>query len=328
MATKQNDPSFFITSTHRIIFPHLDAPHKFEDEDGKEDNEPKYDCTWLIPYNHPDAQAIMIAMQQMHAAEALSKFKGMPFDQIGQPDGIWNPLRVGDHYADKMIARGKDASLYEAYRGHYFLKATAGVEYPPIVYMQLDGDTRGRHEVMDIKREIYSGCYARGVLKGLAWANKGKYGFSWFINSACKTAEGPKLGGFSASADDYDVADTTDRNTLLPGEKPAAPVGFTMPGANLQKTQGVPPPVAQRPALPGMQPAAPVFTPPMAAPQQPAYAVPQPAYQAPAVFNTPMYAPPQPMAPPVNMPPAPMYAEYEGRTTVSFDGGANWEYAQ
>jgi hypothetical protein len=315
MATKQNDPSFFILSTHRIMFPHLDVPHKFQDDDDKEDSEPKYDCTWLIPVNHPDAQALMVAMQAMHAQEALSKFKGMPFEQIGQPDGIWCPLRSGDAYADKMIARGKDPVLYEPYRGHYFIKATSDVKFPPVVFMQLDQDPRGRHEVMDIKKELYSGCYARGVLKGLGWNNKGKYGFSFFINSVCKTAEGPKLGGFSASADDYDQgADYTDRSVLLPGEAPVA-TGFAMPGmppaalpgiktpGTMPQMPGVPP-AAQRPPLPGMTPAAPVYTPPVY--QPPVYTPPAPVYQPPAI--------------------APMYNQQDGKPIVSFDGGASWEW--
>lgn len=328
---KTNDPSFFILSTHRVMFPHLDAPHKFEDEDGKEDNEPKYDCTWLIPVNHQDAQALMIAMQAMHTQEALSKFKGMPFDQIGQPDGIWCPLRSGDQYADKMIARGKDPALYEPYRGHYFIKATSGMDKPPVVFMQLDNDPRGRHEVMDIKKELYGGCYARGVLKGMGWANKGKYGFSWFINSVCKTADGPKLGGSSASADDYDQGnDYTDKTALLPGEAPAAATGFAMPGVgvampgiNLNKTPGTMPqmpgvpPAAQRPALPGMAPAAPVQLPGMPA-AAPAYAA--PVYQAPVYQAPPAYVPPAPAAA------QPMYNESDGKPIVSWDGGVSWEW--
>lgn len=338
MANKQNDPSFFILSTHRVMFPHLDVPHKFEDEDGKEDNEPKYDCTWLIPYNHPDAQALMIAMQQMHAAEAMTKFRGMPFDQIGLPDGIWCPLRQGDAYADKMIARGKDPQLYEAYRGHYFIKATSGMDKPPVVFMQTDEMIkagRGREEVTDIKKELYGGCYARGVLKGLAWANKGKYGFSFFINSVLKTAEGPRLGGFSASAEDYDYGqDTTDRSILLPGEAPSMqPAGFAMPGmpaampgVNLQKTPGTAPqmpgvpPAAQRPALPGMAPTQ--VTPGM--PPQQAFAVPN--------FNQPAAAPPA-YVPPVVAYTSPAVEpmrnvdQASGRPIVSYDGGANWEWA-
>lgn len=316
---KNNDPSMFILSTHRIIFPHLDVPHKFEDEDGKEENEPKYDCTWLIPVNHPDAAALMQAMQQMHQAEALSKFKGMPFELIGQPDGIWCPLRSGDAYADKMVARGKDPALYEPYRGHYFIKATSGAEYPPVIFQQLPG--QGRVEVIDIKKELYGGCYARGVLKGMGWANKGKYGFSFFINSVLKTAEGPKLGGGgSANAADYDMgADATDASQLLPGEAPAAtPTGYAMPGQAAAlpgmparvTTPGLPPtmpqvpalpgvvPAAQRPPLPGMTPAAPAFTPPV--------------YQAP------------PVVPAVQ----PQYAVDEAtqKQIVSFDGGVNWEW--
>lgn len=330
--SKNNDPSMFITSTHRIIFPHLDAPHKFEDEDGKEDNEPKYDITLLIPYNHPDAVALMGAMQQIHQSEAMSKFKGIGFDQMGQPDGIWNPLRVGDHYADKMIARGKDPAMYETYRGHYFIKATSGADKQPIVFKQVEGQPEGpgRHEVIDIKREIYGGCYARGVFKIMAWATKhGKYGFSLYINSVLKTAEGPKLGGFSANASDYDFGqDATDRTALLPGEAPAAqPQGFAMPmpsGAPRVTTPGVPPtmpagvpPAAQRPQLPSMTPpavpGAGAFTPPAVTPP-PAYSA--PVMQAPPAFT------PSPVA-------QPMYNvdEASGRQIVSYDGGANWEWA-
>jgi hypothetical protein len=325
MAVKQNDPSFLILSTHRIMFPHLDAPHAYDGDDEEQGtNEPKYSVVFLIPYNHPDAAAIWGQMQQLHAAEALSKFKGMPFDQIGSSD-FWNPLRDGGAYADKMIARGKDPALYEPYRGHYFIKATSDAKYAPVVFKQVDGQPEGpgRFEVINIKGEIYGGCYCRGVLKGLGWNNKGKYGFSWFINSILKTAEGPKLGGFSASADDYDLGnDTTDRTALLPGE-----AGFTMPGAgfpapgiNLTKTPGAAPqmpafgapviPAAQRPPLPGMQPQIPAFTPPTPQP----YVPPVPQFQAP------VYTPPAPVI-------APIYNQQDGKTIVSFDNGVTWEWA-
>jgi hypothetical protein len=320
---KNNDPSMFILSTHRIMFPHLDVPHKFEGDDDDESNEPKFDCTWLIPVNHPDAAALMGAMQQIHAAEALSKFKGMPFSEIGMPDGIWCPLRSGDQYADKMVARGKDATLYEAYRGHYFIKATSGADKPITVFQQLPG--QGRIEVIDIKKELYGGCYARGVLKIIAWANKGKYGFSCFINSVLKTQEGPRLGGGnSANVADYDLgADSTDHSQLLAGDVVAQPEGYAMPGMPQRATTpgvlptmpgGAVPPAAQRAPLPGMLP--PVV------PGAGVYQAPVPQMALPPVYTAP------PVALPVMAPaaPAPMYGEWEGKKVASFDNGVTWEY--
>lgn len=340
MSTPQNDVSVFITSTHRLMFPHLDAPHQFLDENGKPDGAPEYSVIFLMPYNHPDVPAMMAAMQAVHTAEALSKFKGMPFDMLDKVDGIRNPIMVGDHYADKMIARGGDPANYEAYRGHYYLKAKSNAERQPAVFKQVEGQPEGpgRHEVIDIKTEMYGGCYGRGVLKVIGWENKGKYGFTFYINSILKTAEGPRLGGSgSASANDYDFGqDATDRAVLLPGTAavPALPQGT---GAPQMAAPGrvMTPGTAPTPPMPGA--AAPVYTPPVPAAQRPplpsmtpppvpgAQAVP-PAYTPPA----PVYQAPPQMAPPtpVAAAPAPIYAEWEGRATVSFDNGTNWEYVQ
>lgn len=318
----QNDPSVFITSTHRLMFPHLDAPKQFLKEDGSPDGEPEYSVTFLIPYNHPDVPALMAAMQQVHQAEALGKFKGMPFDMLDKVDGIRNPIMVGDHYADRMIGKGKDPANFEAYRGHYYLKAKSNAERQPAIFKQVAGQPEGpgRHEVFDIKTEMYGGCYARGVLKCIGWENKGKYGFTFYINSILKTAEGPRLGGAgSASASDYDLGnDVTDQSTLLQGETPvpALPQGYGAPAAA----------APGRAMTPGAVPTPPVYAPPLPATQRP----PLPSMTPPAV---PGYAPPVAAPPlPVMTRPAvqPQYAmdEASGRQIVSFDGGTNWEWVQ
>lgn len=317
---KNNDPSLFILSTHRIIFPHLDVPHLYKSEDGKEDKAPKFSCTWLIQKQHPDAAAIMGAMYAIYQSEALSKFKGMPWEMIGQKDGIDCPLRDGDEYANRKIMLGGTEEMYGPYRGHYFIKATSSAEWPPVVFQQLPG--QGRVEVVNIKQEMYGGCYARGVIKCQAWQNSGKYGFSFYINSVLKTAEGPKLGGGGgANAADYDMgADATDASQLLPGEAPA-PVGLPgLPGVAAPgrvMTPGLPPTLPQAAALPGVVPAAqraalPSMTPPTVPGAAP---------------MLPQMAPPPVMAPPAI---APQYAVDEGsqRQIVSFDGGVNWEWVQ
>ena len=319
MSNLQNtDPSLFILSTHRIIFPHLDVPHLYKSEDGKEDKAPKYSCTWLIPKTHPDGPAIMGAMYAIYQGETLGKMKGMPWEMIGQKDGIDCPLRDGDEYATRKIMLGGSEDMYGPYRGHYFIKATSNAEWPPVVFQQLPG--QGRVEVIDIKKELYGGCYARGVIKCQAWQNSGKFGFSFYINSVLKTQDGPRFAvGGSASASDYDMgADATDVSQLLPGEAPATlPGGVQMPGT-VTMAPGLPPtlpgagvvPAAQRAPLPSMTP-----------PPVPGAGV----YTAPLVH--PQTAPP---ALPVMAPPpaiAPQYNTQDGKPIVSYDGGINWEWA-
>lgn len=190
-----------VLGKHRVSYVHVKTPTQFEDG-----SDPKYDCTFLIPKDHPDVAKIEAAIDAAYKANKESLFKGMPKTS----PKMWNPLRDGDEW----IEDHPDATEYE---GMYFLKAASKSQ--PQVF---DAD---KQELFDLD-EVYSGCYCRGVIVCYPFNNKSK-GFGFYLNSLMKMADGERLGGFEASADDYDDYDDAPArpNRSKPAAKaPAKPV--------------------------------------------------------------------------------------------------------
>lgn len=184
----ETNPYKIVLGSHRVSYVTLKEPRAFDD-----DKDPQYSVTFLIPKDHPDVAKIKACIKAMYDANKESKFKGLP---LTSPK-LHNPLRDGDEYADEKEAEGKDA---EAYRGCYFLKASSKSQ--PKAF---DID---KQDILDLD-EVYSGCYCRGVIVGWAFNNETyrTKGFSFYLNSVMKIDEGDRLGGFTASADDYDDED-------------------------------------------------------------------------------------------------------------------------
>ena len=178
MAKQKNETGKIVLGTHRVTYVHIKEPSAFEDED------PKYNITFLIPYDHPDVQRIEDTMMAIYKSEKESTFGGLPFNS----PKIWNPLRDGLDVLDEKPDRVE-------YEGCMFIKATSKSQ--PVVF-DADGS-----ELYDLD-DLYSGCYARAVLAVRAFnSKKGKRGFSVYINSIKFIKDGERLGGFSASHDDY-----------------------------------------------------------------------------------------------------------------------------
>ena len=184
----ETNPYKIVLGSHRVSYVTLKEPRAFDD-----DKDPQYSVTFLIPKDHPDVAKIKACIKAMYDANKESKFKGLP---LTSPK-LHNPLRDGDEYADEKEAEGKDA---EAYRGCYFLKASSKSQ--PKAF---DID---KQDILDLD-EVYSGCYCRGVIVGWAFNNETyrTKGFGFYLNSVMKIDEGDRLGGFIASADDYDDED-------------------------------------------------------------------------------------------------------------------------
>lgn len=197
MEKEKKNPFKIVLSSHRVSYVTLKEPKAFE-----EGKDAKYSVTFLIPKDHPDVARINAVSKALYAANKESLFKGLPFTS----PKLNNPLRDGDEYADEKEAEGQDG---EAYRGHYYLKASSKSQ--PKAF---DID---KQDILDLD-EVYSGCYCRGVLNGWAYHNKDykTRGFSFFLESVMKTKEGERLGsGGFASVDDYDeVEDDTDEDDL------------------------------------------------------------------------------------------------------------------
>lgn len=177
MANEKN-PLKVVTGTHRVSYVHIKEPSAFEDGAEK-----KYDCTFLIPKDHPDVQKIEAAIKAAYIANKESLFKGMAMTS----PKFWDPLRDGDDW----LAEHPEAVEYE---DHYFIKASSKSQ--PAVF---DPD---KQDIIDLD-EVYSGCYCRGVIVAYAFNNKSK-GVGFFLNSLMKMKDGERLGGFEADANDYD----------------------------------------------------------------------------------------------------------------------------
>lgn len=203
MATEKN-PAKIVLGTHRISYVHIDQPTSFEDE-----GTPKYDCTFLIPKDHPDVEKIELAIAAMYKANKESVFKGTP---LTSPK-MWQPLRDGDEWLEEH----PEATEYE---GMYFLKAASKSQ--PQVY---DSD---KNEIFDLK-EVYSGMYARGVIVGYPFNNKSK-GFGFYLNSIMKMKDGERLGGFTADPDDYD-----DEEDEAPAKRKGAAPAAKKPAAKSKR---------------------------------------------------------------------------------------------
>lgn len=183
MATTQKEkaaknPLKVVTGTHRVSYVRIKEPSSFE-EDGKK----KYDCTFLIPKDHPDVAKIEAAIKEAYAANKESLFKGL----ARTSSKLWNPLRDGDEWLEEH----PNATEYE---GCYFVKATSKSQ--PAVF------DRDKQDLIDLD-EVYSGCYCRGVIVCYPFNNKSK-GFGFYLNSLMKMDDGERLGGFEASPDEYD----------------------------------------------------------------------------------------------------------------------------
>lgn len=176
--TAAKNPLKVVTGTHRVSYVHVKEPSSFE-----EDGEKKYDCTFLIPKDHPDVRKIEAAIKAAYDANKESLFKGLPRTS----PKLWNPLRDGDEWLEDH----PEATEYE---DHYFIKASSKSQ--PAVF---DVD---KQDILDLD-DVYSGCYCRGVIVCYPFNNKSK-GFGFYLNSLMKMDDGERLGGFEASADDYD----------------------------------------------------------------------------------------------------------------------------
>ena len=169
----QRDPSTVVLSTHRISYVHLKEPNAFEGKD------PRYNCTFIIPENHPDIHKIKQAVQFVFEQEKNGKLKGI---KLTSPN-FKNPLRDGDEKPENP-----------EYAGCFFIKADS--KNQPLI---LDSD---KQEMLDLD-DIYSGAYARAELKFVAFDNVSK-GIKCFLNSVMKTRDGERLGGFTADPNAFD----------------------------------------------------------------------------------------------------------------------------
>lgn len=190
---EKSNPFKLVLGKHRVTYVHVKEPATFKDDKGAE-GDPKYDVTFLIPKDHPDVPRIKKVIKSVYDANKESLFKGTPITSRN----FWNPLRDGEEWLEEH----PEATEYE---GMYFLKASSKSQ--PAVFDQ------DKQDIIDLD-EVYSGCYCRGVIAGWGFNKKSK-GISFFLNSLMKIDDGERLGGFTATADDYDDGYEDEGSDLL-----------------------------------------------------------------------------------------------------------------
>lgn len=146
----------------------------------------KYSICLLI--NKKDSKTL--AKIQRGIDEAIQK--GIS-DKWGgkKPKNLWNPLRDGDE---------ERADEAPEYKGCFFLNAKSASK-PGIVDENLN-------EILD-PDEVYSGCYGRAGLNFFPFDSNGNRGVGVGLNTIQKLADGDRLGGARATAED-DFSDDDD----------------------------------------------------------------------------------------------------------------------
>jgi hypothetical protein len=179
MANKVSNPYQIVLGAPRSRYVHVKEPASFEVGDDK-----KYDCTFLIKKDHPDVKKIKDVIKTVYDANKDVAFKGTSLTS----KKMWVPLRDGEDW----LAEHPEA---KEYGGCYFLKASSKSQ--PAVF------DKNKQDLLDLD-EVYSGCFCRGAIVCYPFAKNGNKGFGFYLNSLLKYKDGERLGGFTASADDYD----------------------------------------------------------------------------------------------------------------------------
>lgn len=153
--------------------------HVFEPAAMREDDEPKYSISLIIPKS--DKVTIDKIKKAIEAAKVA--YKSKLADKNGKiPANLKTPLRDGD------LERPDD----EAYANAYFVNANSNRK-PGIV-------DRDLNPIMS-KDEIYSGCYGRASLAFYGYNVQSK-GIACGLNNLQKLEDGePLSGGASAESD-------------------------------------------------------------------------------------------------------------------------------
>jgi len=180
-----------LTKAVRAIWPGLHEARKFKDEQGRENGEPKYSATFLIPADHPDLKAHKQEVAKLARAKfgAASDLKTLKF-----------PFVSGDDEAMKAIEKGKDRSYCA---GAVLLKTAS--QYPVAVFDARRRDAQGQpilvSEPEAIKALIYSGCQVAAQVKYRTYrVGSNQPGVTAYLQKVCFVADGERIAG-SVSGD-------------------------------------------------------------------------------------------------------------------------------
>jgi hypothetical protein len=160
------------TPKFRLSFPSLDAPRGFEGQ------EPKYSATMLFAKD-TDMSWLKSAM----TACMIEKFGA---DKTKWPKQMKNPIRDGD---DKETPT-------KGYEGHFYVTARSK-DKPGCVSADVQ-------DIIDVKNELYAGCYARATIALYFYDKAGNRGIGIALNNVQKLGEGEKFSGKADAKSDFE----------------------------------------------------------------------------------------------------------------------------
>lgn len=258
MSNTQNSvPTRLTTGKARLSYAFIWEPREDESNGGGDDKKKKYSTCVLIPKSDTTTlNALNVAMQH-----AFIDGQNRGFWGANAPTNFKMPVRDGDT---------ESAEKGEAYMGHWFLNASS-VKPPRIVDIN-------RQDILE-ESSVYSGCYARVVIRLFPFNNSGNRGIGCGLEVIQKLGDGEPLGAAPVDLEaalgnwDDDSGDLPfpgepgyDGPETYPSQQPAPapayqqPPAFQPAPAYQQPAQGYP---VQQPGYPAQQPGYPV--------QQPGY---------------------------------------------------------
>lgn len=171
-AEKQDsDSRRIVTPTFKASFPHLFKPSAIKG------GEPKFSVTMLFKKS-ADLSVIKLAMK--HA-----KIEEFGPNKSDWPDDLENPVQDGDDFPER-----------QGYPGHWVIKASTGVEYPPEVL-----DEEGE-QIMNA-RDFYPGVFARAQVFCRVWTFGKKQGIHFMLNGVKKVGDGKPFSGRKSVKDTF-----------------------------------------------------------------------------------------------------------------------------
>ena len=170
----------------RLSYEHIFTPSAFDDN-----QEAKYNATFIIPKDHPDVPALRRALMEAGAEKFPSAFTGSTW-----PRGMTCALKDGDKDTDQegvlLCEKNKE------YAGCYVVRADSARR--PVVI------DRKKAAVTEADGVIYSGCYVNASIAAAGYEfGKVKKGVKCYLNGVQFVADGERFGSDAMS--DFDDLD-------------------------------------------------------------------------------------------------------------------------
>lgn len=200
-----------LTKAVRAPWTTLDEPRRFKDKSGKENGEPKYSASFLLPEDHEDLKSHKTAVLKMlkdKYGDKVSFANGFCYLAKKDSDGedvkvkLKLPFSSGDQEANKAMETGKDRTYCA---GHTILKTSS--QYPVPVFdarhKAANGEPICVEEPADIKKLVYGGCFVAAQVKYRCYdaVGEGKPGVTAYLQKVCFVHDGDKIKGAGASGD-------------------------------------------------------------------------------------------------------------------------------